>query len=189
MSETVSITVTQKQDYQFLVDFGKAMPTLVADEPSPMGKGEGPAPTQMLLAALANCLSASLIFSLTKFKQDAGGITTIATCVVDRNKKIGFAFRKSTLQFGLENKGRHLHILTTQSDNLKISALSPKACRQGFLSRSRLRIAMGNVLNNSNTTHRENFLRNRTFIAFLMKLKLATSRVIFLTHLFSRING
>ena len=109
MSETVSITVTQKQDYQFLVDFGKAMPTLVADEPSPMGKGEGPAPTQMLLAAVANCLSASLIFSLTKFKQDAGGITTIATCVVDRNKKNRFRIQKIDVAIRL---GKQREILT-----------------------------------------------------------------------------
>lgn len=86
MSETVSITVTQKQDYQFLVDFGEAMPVLLADEPAPLGKGEGPAPQHMLLAAVANCLSASLLFSLKKFKQDAGGITTKASCVVDRNE-------------------------------------------------------------------------------------------------------
>ncbi|HCE09532.1 MAG TPA: peroxiredoxin [Oxalobacteraceae bacterium] len=86
MSETVSVTITQKQDYQFLVDFGEAIPTLLADEPAPLGKGDGPAPTHMLLAAVANCLSASLLFSLKKFKQDAGGIKTKATCTVDRNQ-------------------------------------------------------------------------------------------------------
>ena len=85
MAETISVTVTQKENYQLLVDFGAAMPDLIADEPVPLGKGEGPAPTHMLAAAVANCLSASLLFSLKKFKQDAGGITTTATCVVDRN--------------------------------------------------------------------------------------------------------
>lgn len=85
MAESISVTITQKENYQFLVDFGAAMPDLISDEPPPLGKGEGPAPTHMLAAALANCLSASLLFSLKKFKQDAGGITTTATCVVDRN--------------------------------------------------------------------------------------------------------
>ncbi|NMM05264.1 OsmC family protein [Polaromonas sp.] len=87
MAETVSVTITQKQNYQFLVDFGEGMPELLADEPAPLGQGEGPAPTHMLAAAVANCLSASLLFSLQKFKQDAGGITTKATCIVDRNEK------------------------------------------------------------------------------------------------------
>jgi uncharacterized OsmC-like protein len=85
MAETLSVTITQQQNYQFLVDFGEAMPGLLADEPAPLGKGEGPSPTHMLLAAVANCLSASLLFALQKFRQDAGGITTTATCIVDRN--------------------------------------------------------------------------------------------------------
>ena len=87
MAETLSVTIKQKQNFQFLVDFGATMPALLADEPLPLGQGAGPAPTHLLLAAIANCLSASLLFSLQKFKQDAGGITTTATCIVGRNDK------------------------------------------------------------------------------------------------------
>lgn len=87
MSETATVTITQKQNFQFLVDFGDAIPTLIADEAPPAGEGMGPAPEHMLLAAVANCLSASLFFSLQKFKQDAGGITTKATCSLGRNEK------------------------------------------------------------------------------------------------------
>lgn len=85
MIETVSITITQKENYQFLVDFGEAVPGLLVDEPPPMGDGLGPAPAHMLLTAAANCLSASLLFSLKKYGQDAGGITTRAACTIDRN--------------------------------------------------------------------------------------------------------
>jgi len=87
MSDTATVTITQQQNYQFLVDFGEAIPTLIADEPAPTGEGAGPEPAHMLLAAVANCLSASLLFSLLKFKQDAGGITTKATCAMGRNEK------------------------------------------------------------------------------------------------------
>lgn len=87
MSATVSITVTQKEKYQFLVDFGAAIPPLLADEPPPLGAGAGPSPSHMLLAAVANCLSASLYFALQKFKQDAGGITATATARIDRNEE------------------------------------------------------------------------------------------------------
>lgn len=80
------MTITQQADYQFLIDFGAAMPQLLADEPAPLGKGMGPKPDHMLLAAVANCLSASLLFSLRKFKQDPRGITTTASCTVDRNE-------------------------------------------------------------------------------------------------------
>ena len=85
MSHTVSITVTQQGNYQFLVDFGAALPPLLADEPAPLGTGAGPSPAQMLLAAVANCLSSSLYFALQKYKQDAGGITTTASARIDRN--------------------------------------------------------------------------------------------------------
>lgn len=104
MTETVSVTITQKQGYQFLVDFGAAMPALLTDEPAPLGQGEGPAPSHMLAAAVANCLSASLLFSLQKFKQDAGGITTKASCIVDRNenKRLRIVRIDVTIQLGKE---------------------------------------------------------------------------------------
>lgn len=87
MSETATVTITQQQNFQFLVDFGDAIPTMMADAPAPTSEGTGPDPEHMLLAAVANCLSASLLFSLQKFKQDAGGITTKATCTLGRNEK------------------------------------------------------------------------------------------------------
>src|SRR6185312_13576096 len=49
MTDRPSITIIQKEDYQFLVDFGEAVPVLLADEPVPLGKGEGPSPTHLLL--------------------------------------------------------------------------------------------------------------------------------------------
>jgi uncharacterized OsmC-like protein len=85
MADKASITITQKEDYQFLVDFGEAMPTLLVDQPLPLGKDEGPSPEYMLLAASANCLLASLLFALRKFKADAGRITATASCELERN--------------------------------------------------------------------------------------------------------
>ena len=87
MSDAVTVTITQQKNYQFLVDFGAAIPTLIADESVPLGEGEGPTPTHFLLAGVANCLSASLLFALQKFKQDAGGLTTKATCTMGRNEQ------------------------------------------------------------------------------------------------------
>ena len=70
MSESnVRITLRQQQDYQFQVDFGEGIPSLLADEPAPLGTGQGPSPVQLLAAAVGNCLSDSLLFALRKFKQ------------------------------------------------------------------------------------------------------------------------
>lgn len=86
MSDTVSITITQQENYKFLVDFGDDLPPLLADEPEPLGDGEGPDPSRILLAAAANCLASSLLFALKKFKQDPGRISATATAVTGRNE-------------------------------------------------------------------------------------------------------
>ncbi len=82
----MSVTVTQVKDYQFLVDFGGAIPSLHADEPAPLGTGEGPSPSELLLASVTNCMTASLLFALRKFKQDAGGIRATAEARFERNE-------------------------------------------------------------------------------------------------------
>lgn len=87
MSENASVTITRQSGYQFLVDFGEAIPQMVADEPAPLGQGAGPAPNHLLLAAVANCMSASLLFSLQKFKQDPGALKATATAELGRNEE------------------------------------------------------------------------------------------------------
>lgn len=84
--EVVSISLVQQQNFQFRNDFGSSAPSLVTDEPPPLGEGEGPAPQQLLVAAVANCLSASLLFALRKFKQQAEPLQTEASCLIDRNE-------------------------------------------------------------------------------------------------------
>lgn len=80
-----SIRLRQVQDYQFDVEFGAAVPVLRADEPPPLGQGSGPSPVQMLAAAVGNCLSASLLFALRKYKQDPGSIACDVRAEVGRN--------------------------------------------------------------------------------------------------------
>lgn len=80
------VTITRQSGYQFLVDFGPGIDELQVDEPVPLGKGEGPSPDQMLMAAMANCLCASLTFSLNKFKQDPGPLSASVSADVVRNE-------------------------------------------------------------------------------------------------------
>ncbi|HMM72729.1 MAG TPA: OsmC family protein [Rhodocyclaceae bacterium] len=87
MSDTFSLTLTRQQGFQFLVSFSPELPGLLVDEPPPLGKGEGPTPNQLLAAAAANCLSASLLFALSKFKQDAGEVRAEARCEIGRNEQ------------------------------------------------------------------------------------------------------
>jgi uncharacterized OsmC-like protein len=87
MKEPVSVIITRQDKYRFLVDFGPGIDKTVADEPPPLGDGTGPSPQQLLAAAVANCLSASLVFALGKFKGDPGPLTATAICETGRNEQ------------------------------------------------------------------------------------------------------
>lgn len=85
MDGNPSITLRQLAAYKFELDFGHALPALAVDEAKPVGDGAGPCPEQLLVAGVANCLAASLVFALGKWRQDARGIETHASCRVRRN--------------------------------------------------------------------------------------------------------
>ncbi|GJE61046.1 OsmC family protein [Methylobacterium trifolii] len=85
MADRPRIRITQIQDYRFTVDFGASLSDLRVDEAEPIGEGAGPFPEQMLIASVANCLCASMVFALGKYRQDCGGLEAEASCRVDRN--------------------------------------------------------------------------------------------------------
>lgn len=90
MSETqeFTLTLTQESDYVFRVEFDDtAIPALHTDESVPLGNDSGPNPSRMLVAAVANCLSASLLFSLRKYKNNPGAIVTHAKARLERNEQ------------------------------------------------------------------------------------------------------
>ena len=86
MRDQVSVIVTRQEKYRFLVDFGSDIAQAMADEPPPLGDGAGPSPSQLLAAAVANCLSASLLFAHGKYNEDPGRLVTTAVCEIGRNK-------------------------------------------------------------------------------------------------------
>ena len=79
------VSLRQLSAYRFEVDFGADLPPLLADEAEPIGGGAGPFPEQMLIAAVANCLCASFVFALGKYRQEAHGITAQARAEIGRN--------------------------------------------------------------------------------------------------------
>jgi uncharacterized OsmC-like protein len=85
--ESVSVRLAQVHDYQFDVQFGPGVPALLADEPPPLGQGQGPSPVQLLAAAVGNCLSDSLLFALRKYKQKPEPLQCEVTAEVGRNEQ------------------------------------------------------------------------------------------------------
>ena len=83
-----AVRLTQEQDYQFRVAFDSPdMASLLVDEPAPLGTNEGPNAARLVAAAVANCLSASLLFAVRKFKEDPGALSSEAVTRIARNEQ------------------------------------------------------------------------------------------------------
>ncbi len=78
-----SLTLTRLEKYLFQIDFGE-FGNVLADEPPPLGDGEGPSPSALLAASVANCLSASLLYALARKKEDPGEMRAEVTGTIER---------------------------------------------------------------------------------------------------------
>lgn len=87
MAETIRMQLEQLHDYQFASQFAGQTERLKVDLPPPLGAGQGLSPEQLLLAAVANCHAASLLFALRKYHDKESSIRGEAECQVDRNEQ------------------------------------------------------------------------------------------------------
>ena len=87
MNGNPTVRLKQQADYQFAIYYNEEKSPILGDEPPPLGRSEGATPSQLLIAAVANCLSDSLLFALRKFKQNPDPIETKATCEIGRNEQ------------------------------------------------------------------------------------------------------
>ena len=87
VNASVRVLLRQEQDYRFVVDWREGRAAFVADEEPPLGGGDGPSPLQLLLSAVAGCLSSSLVFALRKHHEDGGTIRAEAFGRTGRNAR------------------------------------------------------------------------------------------------------
>lgn len=84
--QTFELSLEQVEDFEFRVRFdGTAIKDLATDESPPQGHDAGPNPARLLLAATANCLAASLLFALRKFRNTPGPLRAKARARMARN--------------------------------------------------------------------------------------------------------
>ena len=83
--ETVGhVNLTLAGGLRFSIDFG-CEGALTTDASPPLGTGTGPDSEQLLVAAIANCLAASLAVSLRKYKNNDVPMNVSAIASVSRN--------------------------------------------------------------------------------------------------------
>jgi organic hydroperoxide reductase OsmC/OhrA len=88
-AQRFEIELEQTSGYEFKVKFDwPDVADLLLDEPAPLGGSKGPNASRLIGAAVANCLSASLLFCLAgKFKQPMGRLRTTVQGEIVRNEK------------------------------------------------------------------------------------------------------
>lgn len=82
-----TVEIEHIEGFQFRLQFGGAIPPLVADEPPPLGEGEGPDAARLLAGAIGNCLSASLLLCLQKSRVTVRELRTGVTLSIARNEQ------------------------------------------------------------------------------------------------------
>lgn len=125
-----SVSLKLEQDYQFLIDFGE-FGDLLSDEPEPLGQGEGPNPSRLLAASVANCLAASLLFAVRKFKEDPGEISATAKGFMTREDG-RWRITKLEVSLNLEVKAEDLSHLERVLSQFEDFCVVTQSVRQGI---------------------------------------------------------
>jgi organic hydroperoxide reductase OsmC/OhrA len=88
-AQTFDFELEQLSGYEFKVRFDEPpQGEWLLDEPAPLGGGRGPNAARLIGAAVANCLSASLVFCLAgKFRQTVAPLRTRVHGELVRNEK------------------------------------------------------------------------------------------------------
>ena len=105
-SDELRLHISQAGDYAFRIEFeGTQLEALLTDEPAPLGHDEGPNPSRLLLAAIGNCMAASLVFALRKFKNQPGPITASVRATPERNAEGRWRIARAEIELRLAEPG------------------------------------------------------------------------------------
>ncbi len=150
-----TIHLEQQDAYQFDINFNLPNVThLTADEPSPLGENSGPNASRLLIAAAANCLSAGLLFCLTKEDTPAHSLKTEATGHVERNKQGRLRVSLITIKLILNSELVHIERLDKCLRNFEQFAVVAASIRQGIPMQVSVINEAGEVLHQSNDLER-----------------------------------
>jgi uncharacterized OsmC-like protein len=141
-----SFSLEQQDDYAFLIRFDNELPPLLADEPAPLGKGAGPNPSRLLAASIANCLSASLLFALRKFKNKPGRIVTSVTARMERNDQKRLRVGGVSVVIQIDSPEEMLDHLDRVLEQFEEFCIVTQSVRSGFPVNVTVRDSAGKIL-------------------------------------------
>jgi uncharacterized OsmC-like protein len=144
---TFTVRLTQEKDFQFRVAFDSPnMASLLVDEPAPLGKNEGPNAARLVAAAVGNCLSASLLFAVRKFKQEPGTLSAEAVTRIARNEQGRFRIAGIDVAIQLGGVAGNIEHLDRSLAQFEDFCLVTQSIRQGIPVRVEVKDAEGTVV-------------------------------------------
>jgi organic hydroperoxide reductase OsmC/OhrA len=142
-----TLELVQQADYRFEAHYDDpALPTLVTDEPAPLGGGAGPNPSRLLGTAVANCLAASLLFAMRKFKNEPGPLRAVASVEMARNAQNRMRIGRIGVDLHLGVAAAGLHALDRVLGQFEEFCVVTQSVRAGIAVDVRVIDADGNVL-------------------------------------------
>ena len=145
--QSIELSLEQVSDYEFCLRFDDTdAPDLLTDEPAPLGHGAGPNPSRLLLAAVANCLSASLLFSLRKFNNDPGKLTAHARATLARNEHGRWRVQRIEVELAMGAAAGSLEHLDRLLAQFEDFCVVTESVRQGIEVQVRVRDGSGALL-------------------------------------------
>ena len=154
MSEKqVSVTLQRLNDFEFKVSFDPSGQELMMDEPEPLGGGHGPNAAKVLSAAIGNCLSASLLFCLSKARAEVRNVRTTVTTHIDRNEKNRLRVQKSDVVIEVDMDDEHQKKLGRCIDLFEDFCIVSAAVREGIRVDVSVKDQAGEIVYDSSDTH------------------------------------
>ncbi|AHX11985.1 peroxiredoxin [Dyella jiangningensis] len=131
--QTFGITLEQVENFEFRVRFDDtAIPDLIVDEGAPLGGDAGPNPSRLLAVAVANCLAASLLFALRKYKNTPGKMGAKARLTLERNEHGRLRIAHIGVDLQLAEKAEVLDYLDRVLAQFEDFCIVTQSVRQGI---------------------------------------------------------
>jgi uncharacterized OsmC-like protein len=131
---TQHVTLNLAHGYEFVADFADVpdAPSILFDEPEPLGGNHAPNAAAVLGAAVGDCLSASLAFCLRKAHVPLEGLTAHVTTRTSRNEKGRFRITGIDVELVPEVAGADANRLRRCEDLFEDFCIVTKSVRRGI---------------------------------------------------------
>ena len=143
----IRVTLEQDGDYAFRVSFDDtALEPLLTDESAPLGQDRGPNPSRLLLASVANCLVASLLFALRKQRNQPGKLRAEITASLVRNAEGRWRIPQAFVELQLPEGNEHYQHLDRVLEQFEEFCIVTQSVRQGINVQVTVKDAHGHIL-------------------------------------------